>query len=466
MDLKGAVDFVKGWREAEKIPGDDRLTKEQLTKFAQDLQKKVDEFSVKPERVAWGQYGAATPQKWDADARPIPYSGSAGQEPGWKMAKAMSESGGGKVFYISDTPAGQLLNAGRFRDAVAATAGGRDEKAGVELAKQLIDGPVNADKTRSRYAVDNVPAINDQVSDKLMRQAAQGDVRTITPAAEKDKVFVATELPALLQTPRVTAINGIPKEELLKTLKETGSLEEVNRKVAKASAELLDGTRYTLTADKTAIAAVDGNKLMAGSGVKVPELPPGEADVKVLAVKIHSRSEIKDLAAAQPSATQAAQPADVSDRKDRAAATTAAGTPVRDPSKVAEAAAEQPARTAAKEQRPAEPGAGARPAAEQSGHVPPAQSGRAQAFAQEAPGEAVRRHPELAGTYAAVAAVEKRTVADGLTPEQRAIVMERVRANAQQSIEHGRVPEVKVRDQVEVRAERKEERKDERQLSR
>ncbi|WUR13783.1 hypothetical protein E7V67_001375 [[Empedobacter] haloabium] len=454
MDLKGAVDFVKGWRAAEKIPGDDRLTNEQLAKFAQDLQKKVDEFSVKPERVAWGQYGAATPKQWDADARPIPYSGKAGDEPGWKMAKAMSENGDGKVFYISDTPAGQLLNAGRFRDAVAAAAGGKDEKAGKELASTLIDGPQKSDGTRSRYAIDNIPAINDQVSDKLMRQTARGDVRTITPAAETDKVFVSTELPALLQTPRVTAINGIPKEELNRTLKETGSIEAVNSKVAKASAELLDGTRYTLTADKTMIAAVDGNKLMAGSGVKLPEVPADAPDVRVLAVKIHSRSEVKDLAAAQAAAPQAA-PAEAPERKGAAAAP-------REVPRTAEAAAEPPARTAARDARPAEPVPGTRPAPEQPGQPAPAPAGRAQAFAQEAPGEAVRRHPELAGTYAAVAAVEKRTQADGLTPEQRAIVMERVRANAQNSIAQGHVPEVKVREQVEVRAERKEER----QLSR
>lgn len=447
MDLKGAVDFVKGWRAAEKIPGDDRLNNEQLAKFAQDLQKKVDEFSVKPERVAWGQYGAATPKQWDADARPIPYSGKAGDEPGWKMAKAMSESSDGKVFYISDTPAGQLLNAGRFRDAVAATAGGKDEKVGKELASTLIDGPQKSDGTRSRYAIDNIPAVNDQVSDKLMRQAARGDVRTITPAAETDKVFVSTELPALLQTPRVTAINGIPKEELNRTLKETGSLEAVSSKVAKASAELLDGTRYTLTADKKFIAAVDGNKLLAGSGVRVPDLPADATDVKVLAVKIQSRSEVKDLAAGQ------AAPA-APDRNAAAPAAAASGSPVRDAARPVEAAAEQPGKVAAP--------AHARPAPEQPGHATPAPSGRAQAFAQEAPGEAVRRHPELAGTYAAVAAVEKRTQADGLTPEQRAIVMDRVRANAQNSIAQGHVPEVKVREHVEARAERKEER----QLSR
>lgn len=44
---------------------------------------------------------------------------------------------------------------------------------------------------------------------------------------------------------------------------------------------------------------------------------------------------------------------------------------------------------------------------------------RAQAFAQKAPTEAVKDHPELVGTYAAMTSMEKKAQADNLTPQQQ-----------------------------------------------
>ncbi|UVW30691.1 LPD7 domain-containing protein [Massilia sp. H6] len=81
---------------------------------------------------------------------------------------------------------------------------------------------------------------------------------------------------------------------------------------------------------------------------------------------------------------------------------------------------------------------------------------RAQAFASRPPAEAIVDHPELAGTYAALASMKKKAIADGLSPQQRAVVMARVEANLVNSIERGQLPEVKVREQVELRSERTE----------
>ncbi len=83
---------------------------------------------------------------------------------------------------------------------------------------------------------------------------------------------------------------------------------------------------------------------------------------------------------------------------------------------------------------------------------------RAQAFAQKPAAEAVKSHPELAGSYAAVSSMEKQTEADNLTPQQKAVVMARVKQNIVNSIERGEIPEVKVRQETEVQRERKEER--------
>ena len=78
---------------------------------------------------------------------------------------------------------------------------------------------------------------------------------------------------------------------------------------------------------------------------------------------------------------------------------------------------------------------------------------RAQAYIQRAPADAVKEHPELAGAYAAAAAIERRVEADGLTPEQVAVVRARVRDNLVNSIERGHTPQMRVREDVEVRRE-------------
>lgn len=75
----------------------------------------------------------------------------------------------------------------------------------------------------------------------------------------------------------------------------------------------------------------------------------------------------------------------------------------------------------------------------------------AEAFANESPVEAVKKHPELAGAAAAVALMDKKAEADGLTPAQRAVVTARVRQNVVNSIERGDIPEVMVKEEIEVK---------------
>ena len=82
---------------------------------------------------------------------------------------------------------------------------------------------------------------------------------------------------------------------------------------------------------------------------------------------------------------------------------------------------------------------------------------RANTFSNESPAEAVKLHPELAGAAAVLMATSKQAAADGLNPAQRAIVSARVHQNVVNSIERGELPEVKIKDEVEIKQERNEE---------
>ena len=229
-DVNGLIGFVRDWRSAHGIAGQEPLTKPQLVEFVGDLHKELTNFSLRPEKDAYGEPSRF--DSWRDDAKVIPYSGNAGDVPCWKLVSAMSANGEGEVFYISDTPAGRALNEDRLRAAVVVAAGGADRDMGKTLAGQIFDGPWE-DGVRSKYAVDNMVSLNDFVSDRLMREMAAGDVHTATPGALPDRVFVQTELPALLECPRVTAINGIPVDSLRQTLEQTGSLEALNQRVRK-----------------------------------------------------------------------------------------------------------------------------------------------------------------------------------------------------------------------------------------
>lgn len=77
----------------------------------------------------------------------------------------------------------------------------------------------------------------------------------------------------------------------------------------------------------------------------------------------------------------------------------------------------------------------------------------AEAFAKESAVDAVKKHPELSGAAAAVAMMDKKAEADGLTEQQRAVVAARVRQNVVNSIERGDIPQVTVKEHVEVKRE-------------
>ena len=68
----------------------------------------------------------------------------------------------------------------------------------------------------------------------------------------------------------------------------------------------------------------------------------------------------------------------------------------------------------------------------------------------------MRQHPELAPAYGAIQAIEAKAKAEGLDPQQRALVMARVHENAARSIERGHVPDVQVIEKEQARESRRE----------
>ena len=78
------------------------------------------------------------------------------------------------------------------------------------------------------------------------------------------------------------------------------------------------------------------------------------------------------------------------------------------------------------------------------------EAARANAFRNQSPEEVVKAHPELAGAYATVAALDKKAEVDGLDQKQRAIVSALVREFVASNIERGKIPNTKLLDEQEV----------------
>lgn len=86
-------------------------------------------------------------------------------------------------------------------------------------------------------------------------------------------------------------------------------------------------------------------------------------------------------------------------------------------------------------------------------------SKRAETIKRELSPEAgTQTHPELAGSYAIAAAIDKKAEADGLSPEARSIVAARARQNIANSIERGELPQARRIETVEVKKTVEEER--------
>ena len=66
------------------------------------------------------------------------------------------------------------------------------------------------------------------------------------------------------------------------------------------------------------------------------------------------------------------------------------------------------------------------------------------------PEEAVQRYPELAGAYAAAAAIDKQAESSGLTAEQREVVARRILKEIAARIAGGEIPTGRIQETVQA----------------
>lgn len=283
MELRQLLDEVNGWRARQGIQDRKPLNEKQIEQFCADLHRQVDKFSVRPERVSWGKYEEATPPSWKEDSRVISYSGKIGDVDAWRYARAMSEGGKGDVHYISDTPAGQLLNSEKLRVAVQKAVGGFDGKFGEQWQGRIFNGHFTPDwaKRLSPNAIGDKPALDDLVSARMMRTQAYGDVRSLTATAASDRVFRCSELRALMENEKVTAINAVPKAAYIEIYRTTSSLDAVHRAVATASMTVSAGIRAEVSGSgkSTKVGAVDTTRFYTGTGYPGVSVPREKTNV-------------------------------------------------------------------------------------------------------------------------------------------------------------------------------------------
>jgi len=263
------INYISSWRIKNGITDTAAmLTEGQVNKFAVDLQSKISELSFK------------SPTALNANI--IAYNGTIDDILAWKLAKAVSQGSNNTLIYISDTPAGKLLNDTSFITAVEAALGG-DET----LTSNIIDGS-KVGGVRTPYGVGNVLSVNDFVSEQVMAANAKGNVIVFANNITADSVLAQTEIPKLLEMTEVTSIDVISKQTLLKLHSEMvvegmqngllwsvaseRALESVRKTVSFASAANMDaaGMRIMTTVDsvtgKITSVAVDTGTLGTEKG--------------------------------------------------------------------------------------------------------------------------------------------------------------------------------------------------------
>jgi len=261
------------------------------------------------------------------------------------------------------------------------------------------------------------------------------EVVTATPYARGDRVFAQVELREALNNKDIPSINGIPKDVFKEIYKTTGSLEEVNKAVAASSFDRMQGMQAAVM--NARVTAVD-----TAAFIDRPS-PALSADQRANLKPVLDPAKEAEFADGRHLLKDARLKLKSEEHKHESNGA------------LAKDALHAPAPTIAQGRNADSRHLGADTGADQATALAQA---RVQAFTQKPPGEGTKEHPELAGAYAAAAAMEKRVQADGLTPEQKAHVSARIRENIAKSIERGELPQIQVREQREVIREAQPER--------
>lgn len=145
----------------------------------------------------------------------IAYTGTYNDVALYKTAKAVTKTMGDGARYISNLPAGTLLNDEDFVDAMT-------ELIGEENIPKVISGYTDGTWSQrigngSCGYGENILSLDDFVSKKLMGETvgANSNLIVLAPAGiDGTKVFGVTELDVIFKNDTFKTINGIPKAQL------------------------------------------------------------------------------------------------------------------------------------------------------------------------------------------------------------------------------------------------------------
>ena len=178
--------------------GEKTLTDEQIAKFVGELQ----------ERVAKMDY--SIPE----GSTVIGYSGNSNGEQVWKIVREAAHAEGSAGFYISDLPAGKLLNKPYREDlekAIAKIAGSK------EAAERILGGWYGPESRSAWSGFGEFVSLDDFVSAKLMGESTGVSENFVVFSPEEiaeNRVFACTEAQKLFENGSCKYVNGIDKEFL------------------------------------------------------------------------------------------------------------------------------------------------------------------------------------------------------------------------------------------------------------
>ena len=192
-------EFAEDWRSANGFAESDVLTDEQIAKFVGELQ----------ERVARMDYSIPK------GSTIIGYSGGSNGTPVWKIVEKTAHAEGSAGFYISDLPAGKLLNEpirSKLTELIAKIANDN-----TNTAERIMSGWYGSDARSAWSGFGEFVSLDDFVSAKLMGESTgvNGNFVVFSPEEiAENRVFACTEAQKLFENGSCRYINGIDKEFL------------------------------------------------------------------------------------------------------------------------------------------------------------------------------------------------------------------------------------------------------------
>ncbi len=189
--------FAENYRSANGL-GEGKLTDEQISRFVGELQERVAKMDY---RIPKG-------------STIIGYSGWSNGEQVWKIVEKTAHAEGSTGFYISDLPAGQLVNneaRTRLQDAIQnITKNDAD-------AERIMSGWYGSESRSAWSGFGEFVSLDDFVSAKLMGESTGVSENFVVFSPEEiaeNRVFACTEAQKLFENGSCKYVNGIDKEFL------------------------------------------------------------------------------------------------------------------------------------------------------------------------------------------------------------------------------------------------------------